>query len=418
MSLRGTDKHFASIFLTRIRVLGVLLAVLAAGGLLVYYWFVPHRPVKVAHVEVSTARSQNPIFRPSSAQWAALVIEPVKQVAFPTEHLTEGKIAVNESNSTLIFSPYSGRVTKLLARVGDTVARAQPLLVLEATDMVQAQNDFIAALTSLNKARSQLNLAQTVEKRSKELQQAKAVPMKEWEQAQAALLAAQNDLRSAETALEAARNRLRLIGRSEEEISAFQDKGAMGAEITINAPLDGTVVQRKVGHGQYISTASNDPVFVIGDLSTVWLLAYVREMDAPQARLGQALTFSVLALPGREFTTKITYVAPALEPGSRRLLIRATIDNAQALLKPEMFAMVKIRIGETKPVPAVPQEAIIGEGSDARVWVVRDDKALESRRIRLGYAHGSLVQVMDGLSPGEKVITQGRLLVERAATGS
>jgi cobalt-zinc-cadmium efflux system membrane fusion protein len=159
-------------------------------------------------------------------------------------------------------------------------------------------------------------------------------------------------------------------------------------------------------------------VFVIGDLSTVWLLAYVREMDAPQARLGQAVTFITLALPGREFASKITYVAPALELGSRRLLIRTTIDNAQGLLKPEMFAMVKIQTGETEPVAAVPQEAIIGEGSEARVWVVRDDKALESRRIRLGSAYGTLVQVMDGLSPGEKVITQGRLLVERAATGS
>lgn len=418
MSLRRIGKHFGSIFFTRLRVLGVLLTVLVGGGFLVYYWFAPHRLAKIAHVEISAARSQNPVFRPSPAQWAALAIEPVKQVAFPREHLTEGKIAVNESNSTLIFSPYSGRVTKLLARVGDTVARAQPLLVLEATDMVQAQNDFIAAVTSLNKARSQLNLAQTVEKRSKELQQAKAVPLKEWEQTQAALLAAQNDLRSAGTALEATRNRLRLIGRSEEEISAFQDKGAMGAEITINAPLDGTIVQRKVGHGQYISTASSDPIFVIGDLSTVWILAYVREMEARQARLGQVLTFSVLALPGREFATKITYVAPALEPGSRRLLIRATIDNAEGLLKPEMLALVKVRTGETEPVPAVPQEAIVGEGPDARVWVVRDDKALESRRVRLGSAHGSLVQVMDGLSPGEKVITQGRLLVERAATGS
>jgi cobalt-zinc-cadmium efflux system membrane fusion protein len=401
------------------RVLCVMLAVLVGGGLLAYLWLAPQRGGKAAHVELSTAaRSPNPVFRPSPAQWAALAVEPVKQVAFPTEHLTEGKIAVNESNSTLIFSPYSGRVTKILAKVGDTVTRGQPLLVLEATDMVQAQNDFIAAVTSLNKARSQLNLAQTVEKRSKELQQAKAVPLKEWEQAQAALLAAQNDLRSSEAALEAARNRLRLIGRSEEEISAFQDKGAMDSEIMINAPLDGTIVQRKVGPGQYISAAASDPVFVIGDLSTVWLLAYLREMDAPEARLGQALTFMVLALPGREFTSKITYVAPALEPASRRLLIRATIDNAQGLLKPEMFAMVKVQTGETEPAPAVPQEAITGEGADARVWVVRDDKALESRRIRLGSAHGSLVQVMDGLSPGEKVITHGRLLVERAATGS
>jgi membrane fusion protein, heavy metal efflux system len=408
------------ILLTRTRVLCLMFAMLVATGVLGYYWSTLHRvPAAVTNGTLTTAvLSRTPIFHPSLAQWAALTIEPVKQISFSAERITEGKIAVNESNSTPIFSPYSGRVTKLLARVGDSVTRGQPLLSIEATELVQAQNDFIAAATNLNKARSQSSLAQTVEKRSKELQQAKAVPLKEWEQAQAALLAAQNDLRSAETALQAARNRLRLIGRSDEEISAFQDKGGMGVEITINAPLDGTVVQRKVGHGQYISAASSDPVFVIGDLSTVWLLAYVREMDAPQAHHGQELTFRLLAFPEREFTAKITYVAPALEPGSRRLLIRATIDNARGLLKPEMFALVRIRIGETEPLTAVPQEAIIGEGSDARVWVVRDDKALESRRIRLGSAHGSLVEVMDGLSAGERVVTQGRVLVERAATGS
>jgi cobalt-zinc-cadmium efflux system membrane fusion protein len=318
----------------------------------------------------------------------------------------------------LIFSPYSGRVTKLLVKVGDTVTRGQPLLLLEASDMVQAQNDFVAAVTSLNKGRSQLNLAQTIEKRSKELQQAKAVPLKEWEQAQAALMAAQNDLRAAETALEAARNRLRLIGRSEEEIAALQDKGVIGAEITINAPLDGTVVQRKVGPGQYISSAASDPVFVIGDLKTVWLLAYVREMDAPKARLGQVLSFRVLAVPEREFTAKISYISPTLESGSRRLLIRATIENPEGVLKPEMSATVKIQTGETDLLPAVPREAIVGEAPDARVWVVRDDKVLESRRVQLGLVYGAAVQVVDGLSPGERVITNGRIMVDRAATGS
>lgn len=418
MSRLGTQIHSARLLVTRKRLLGLMLPALVGAGLFVYSWYAGHSAGNVADVALSSAtRKQDSAFHPSPAQWAALAIEPVKLFSFPTERLTEGKIAVNESNSTLIFSPYSGRVTKLLVKAGDTVKRGQPLLVLEAIDMVQAQNEFIAALTSLNKLRSQLDLAVTVEKRTKELYQVKAVPLKEWEQAQAGLLTAQNDLRSATTTLEAARNRLRLIGRSEDEIAAFQDKGAMSAEITINAPLDGTIVQRKVGQGQYISAASSDPVFTIGDLSTVWLMAYVREIDAPQASLGQPLTFNLMALPGREFTTKITYVAPALESSSRRLLIRATIDNAQGLLKPEMFAMVKFQSRDSEPMPAVPQQAVIGEGSDARVWVVREDKELESRRIRLGAAHGNLVQVTDGLSLGEKVITEGRLIVDRAVAG-
>src|SRR5438445_10206344 len=160
-------------------------------------------------------------YTPSPAEWASLTIQPVAERAFRTEHVTEGKIAVDEDRSTPIFSPYAGRVTKLLARPGDSVTAGQPLFTIEATDMVQAQNDFRTATAGANKARSQLNLAQIVEKRNKDLYEGKAVALKEWQQSQNDLTAAQNDLRSAETALEAARNRLRILGRTDEEITAF-----------------------------------------------------------------------------------------------------------------------------------------------------------------------------------------------------
>src|SRR5215831_4476704 len=101
-------------------------------------------------------------FNPTLEQWASLTVAPVERHVFRPEHVTEGKIAVDEDRATPIFSPYSGRVTKLLARPGDSVTAGQPLFTVEATDMVQAQNDFIAAISALNKARSQLNLAQIV----------------------------------------------------------------------------------------------------------------------------------------------------------------------------------------------------------------------------------------------------------------
>src|SRR6202012_2361508 len=98
-----------------------------------------------------------------------------------------------------------------------------------------------------------------------------------WQNAQNDLTTAQNDVRSAETALEAAHNRLRILGRSEEQITSFQQTRQISADTPICSPIEGTVVQRKVGPGQFISSGASDPVFVIGDLSTVWLLAFVRE---------------------------------------------------------------------------------------------------------------------------------------------
>jgi cobalt-zinc-cadmium efflux system membrane fusion protein len=357
-------------------------------------------------------------FRPSSTQWQSLTVEPVAAFTFRSEHLTEGKIAVDEDRSTPVFSLYAGRVTRLLVAPGDTVQRGQPLFVLEAGDTVQAQNDYIAALTALNKARSQVQLAETVERRLRNLHEAKAMPLKDWQEAQANLTASQNDLRTAQTALEAMRNRLRLLGKSDAEIDAFQRTGAISPEATVSAPISGTVVQRKVGPGQYITAGSNEPVFVIGDLSTVWLVAFVRESEASKVKVGQPMRFKVLAYPDRSFEAKTSYVAPALDPSTRRLTVRATVDNSEGLLRPEMFASVAIVISqEGAPTAALPREAIIYEGDAARVWVAVDGAGLEARQVKLGLSNGQLIQVLDGLKVGEKVVTRGSLFVDRA-TGS
>ncbi|MDB5563651.1 MAG: efflux transporter periplasmic adaptor subunit [Tardiphaga sp.] len=369
--------------------------------------------------EVSSQSRKNPQrYTTTPAEWASLTIEPVTARAFRAEHVTEGKIAVDEDRSTPVFSPYAGRVTKLLARPGDSVKQGQPLFVIEAADTVQAQNDFVTAATALNKAKSQVELAQIQDKRAKDLFEGKAVPLKDYQQSQATLIQAQNDLRSAETALEAARNRLRILGLTDEAITAFQEKGQINREATIFAPIAGTVVQRKIGPGQYVSSGASDPVFVIGDLSTVWLTAFVRETEASAVEVGQEMSFSVLALPGRVLTARINYVATALDPATRRLLVRATLDNTNGLLKPEMFATVTIFAPGDQPSVGVPKQALIYEGDQVRIWVAHEDKTIELRQIKTGLTNGNLVEVYGNLKPGERIVTKGSLFIDRAASAS
>src|SRR5215210_684978 len=200
---------------------GTVLAILAGGAL---YALMPTGGAKQGHSEVSSqSRRGMQRYTPTPAEWASLTIQPVTDRAFRAEHVTEGKIAVDEDRATPVFSPYAGRVTKLLARPGDSVVQGQPLFVIEAADTVQAQNDFIGAMTAMNKARSALNLAQIQDSRAKDLFEGKAVPLKDYQQAQATLIQAQNDLRSSQTALEAARNKLRILGLTDEAISSFQE---------------------------------------------------------------------------------------------------------------------------------------------------------------------------------------------------
>jgi membrane fusion protein, heavy metal efflux system len=410
-------------FIKRLQVLtkqqlavGAILLVLAGAAV---YRFVHINETTQGHSEVSSqSRKGLQRYAPTAAEWASLTIEPVTERAFRAEHVTEGKIAVDEDRSTPVFSPYAGRVTKLLARPGDSVVQGQPLFVIEAADTVQAQNDFIAAMTGLNKAKSALDLAQLQDKRAKDLFEGKAVPLKDYQQTQATLIQAQNDLRSSQTALEAARNKLRILGLTDDAISAFQEKGRINPETTIFSPLTGTVVQRKIGPGQYVNTGASDPVFVIGDLSTVWLTAFVRETDASTVSVGQEIVFNVLALPGRPLTARINYVSAAIDPATRRLLVRATVDNKKGLLKPEMFANVTIYSAGDHPAVGVPKQALIYEGDQVRVWVAHEDKSLELRQIKPGLSNGELVEVDGNLKPGERIVTKGSLFIDRAASGT
>jgi cobalt-zinc-cadmium efflux system membrane fusion protein len=225
-------------------------------------------------------------------------------------------------------------------------------------------------------------------------------------------------MRSSQTALEAARNKLAILGLSPEAIAAFQDKGHFDPFTTVYSPIAGTVLQRKAVPGQFISSGSSYPVFVIGDLSTVWLIAFVRENDAAMVSVGQEISFNVLALPGHPLKAHIDYVSAAIDPSTRRLVARATVDNKAGLLKPEMFANVTIYSAGDHPAVAVPKQALIYEGDQVRVWVAHEDKSIELRQIKTGLINSDLVEVQGNLKPGEQIVTKGSLFIDRAASGS
>jgi cobalt-zinc-cadmium efflux system membrane fusion protein len=358
-------------------------------------------------------------FRPTPAQLAGLRIAPVETHAFRSEQETEGTIAIDDELTTQVFSPYSGRVTRLIAKLGDHVEPGAPLFAVEATEFVQAVNDLITALANLKTARSQLAQAVTNEKRAHELYLAKGGALKDWQQSQTDLTTAQNTVRSDEIALAAVRNRLRILGKSDAEIADLEAQPTQRIDpvATVPAPIAGTVTQRQVGLGQYINSAAAgaaNPVYTIGDLTTVWLIANVRETDVPLMRVGAPVAVRVPAYPDRVFNAKISWVAPSLDPNTHRLPVRADVENPDGALKPMMFANFAIITGAAATAPAVPQNAIVYEGDTARVWVARDDGTISSRAVSTGRTEGGMVEITDGLSPGEKVVTAGALFIDRA----
>ena len=354
------------------------------------------------HEAPAAAASPPPgTFRPSPQQLKTFTVQVVQTHGFISEELTEGKIAVNADRATPVFSPYSGRVTRVIAGLGDTVKSGAPLATLEASEFVQAQNDLKAAAAAVK-------LARINETRKHASYDAKGGSLQDWQSAQA-------DLTTAETSLDSVRNRLRILGKSPAEIDELERSPSMNPVAALTAPIAGVIVDRQVGPGQYLQAGGGTPVFTIADPSSVWLLANVRETDAGLVKLGQSVEVRVLAYPKRAFKARVTYVSALVDSVTHRLPVRAEIENRDGALKPEMFANFRILTGDPSESPAVPEEAVVYEGTSAHVWVVAGDDLLSLRTIRTGRSSDGLIEVLDGLKPGEKVVTKGGLFIDQAA---
>jgi len=126
----------------------------------------------------------------------------------------------------------------------------------------------------------------------------------------------------------------------------------------------------------------------------------------------------VLAYPGKTFRAKLSWVSPAVDPNTRRIPVRAEVENEDDVLIPGMFATFSIRTGDDLAAPGVPLAAVVYEGEKAHVWVLRDDGLMALREVQAGRVQDGMVEVKDGLAAGEKIVTSGSLFIDRAAEGS
>jgi cobalt-zinc-cadmium efflux system membrane fusion protein len=201
----------------------------------------------------------------------------------------------------------------------------------------------------------------------------------------------------------------------EAQIDALEASHSMSSVAAIVAPIAGIVVDRQVGPGQFLQAGGGTPVFTIADPSSVWLLANVREADSALVHLGQTVEVRVLAYPKRTFKARVTYVAALVDPNTHRIPVRAELPNPDAALKPEMFANFRILTSDSSDAPGVPEAAVVYEGEAAHVWVLSADGLLAYRAIHTGRSNDGMVEVLDGLKPGEKVVTKGGLFIDQVA---
>jgi cobalt-zinc-cadmium efflux system membrane fusion protein len=361
------------------------------------------------------AESATPGFKPSATQLAGLKIVPVVAHTFRTQYVTEGSVVADDEQTTPLFSPYSGRVVRVNAGLGDSVSRGQVLAYVDAPELVQAQNDLLAASAAVAGANAQLVQSEQLEKRRRDLYDSKAGSLQDWQQSQADLAAAQATQKTSVTGLAAVRNRLRILGLSDTETETLEKSNRVDGQAPLLAPANGVIIGRQLAPGQFIQAGATTPVFVVTDLSTVWLEASVRESDAPFVRPGDELVAEFAALPGRVFKANLNYVAPLLDPDSHRLTVRARVRNSGSTLKPGMLGRFRVVRQDASNAPAVPLSGVIHDGDQTRVWLQNPDGTLVARDIVPGRTDNTVLEVKSGLRIGEKVVAAGALFIDRAA---
>ena len=351
-------------------------------------------------------------------QLRAMRLETVEARPFRVTKTATGRIAFNEDTTTPVFTPFTGRIVRLLAKPGDEVQRGASLVEIDTPDLVQVESDLIAASAAHVKARNQLDLATRTTARQKELYEAQAVSKKDLEIAESELRNAETDVRGTTGTLTAVRDRLRIYGKREEDIVRIEGTHQIDRVSQVFAPIGGTVTARKVGPGQFVKTDNPDPLYTIADLSTMWLLANVYETDIPLIRVGQMLEVRVLAYPSEIFRARVSYIGAAADPTTHRVAVRAEVANTGQRLKPEMFASFVILTGEETVLPTVPVAAVVRDGEAASVWVAVGRDRFVRRLVELGAEDGGTVQVRSGLKPGERVASAGALFLSNAWRGT
>lgn len=367
---------------------------------------------------VSAAQATDPVagsFRPSADQLTALNIVPITRHDFRLHVVAEGRIAQDDDHATPVYSPYSGRVTAVVAVPGQAVKAGDVLARVESQEVIQGRSDLLVAQAALQSAQAQAHQAEILEGRKHAMYEARSASLQDWEQSQSDLVVARSAVDNATAGLNAARGRLAVLGVRPERVESWLAGGADASSADIVAPIAGTVVSRQIGVGQFIQSGAANPVFVVADLSTVWIEASVREMDAGLVHVGDEIR---LDLPGqlkRPVRGRIHFVSAQIDPDTHRQIARARAPNPGGFLVPGTLGRARIESGQPVGAPGVPRSAIIQEGADARVWVQNADGSLSSRLIRLGVSDGDLVEVRSGLHEGDKVVSSGALFIDRAA---
>lgn len=290
---------------------------------------------------------------------------------------TTGQLTADETKIAHIHVKLNGFIDKVFVDyVGQLVKKGQPLFTLYSPDLVATQEEYLIA----KRGEKTLGTSQFAEVSQ-----------------------------GSQSLLRSARQRLKLWDISDEQIKKLDETGEVSKTLTFYSPIGGFVMERKA-FPQTAITPDMD-LYLISDLSTIWVDADVYEYEVPFVKVGQTAQMELSYYAGKTYTGKITYIYPTVDPVARTVKVRIEFPNPNFELKPQMFANVELKINYGDQV-LVPQEAVMDSGDKQYVFVVHDGGVFEPRTIQMGAKLEGKVVVLSGLKPGETIVTSGNFLVD------
>ena len=338
---------------------------------------------------------------PEESSRIGLVVQPATRSDFRTYREFPAILQPNERAMADITTLVRGRVVDVYADLGQQVEANALLAILYSSELGLAQSAYL-------KSRAKLHVAEQAYARAKFLLKEMVIGEAEAQRRQAELLSMQAEAHEA-------RDHLKLLGMTDDEFRRLDKSRDIRSHVPIVAPFAGRIIGRNLTRGEVVETT--EKLFVVADLSEVWVRANIPEKDIPfvhsvHASGGTQADVRVNVYPRELFKGTITYVGDVLDPATRTMQLRLELPNPERRLKPEMFATIRLYSESQPDRLAVPESALQRDQDRTFVFVQRNVNEYEVREVQIGESNGTHTTILDGLSEGDPVVTHGAFVLK------
>ena len=344
------------------------------------------------------------VMDPAAPELKQMKIEVVKSIPLEVDVVTAtARIQANPHNVGHAVVPVPGRIVKLMAKLGDTVMKGQPLVSIESNSVAEAESAFVQAEASVRQAEIAMNKAEGDLARITDLFEHQAVAQKEVLAAKTTAGLTKAAIDQAQSVRDQARRRLELLGLK---------PGVFQQQIVVTAPISGKVMEVSVVEGEFRNEI-NTALVTITDLSRVWVTSEVPESKIRLFRVGGVTQLDLIAFPDEQFHAKITRIADSVDSETRTVMVNAELENRGGKLRPDMFGSLHYSAGEA-PSPWIPESAVVRMNGVDLVFVEKAPGRFIATPVELGKVQRGGFPVSKGVKAGERVVTMGAVYLKAA----